>query len=122
MKYLSLEQVAIIHSFQQDKYNGMPGIRSQEMLESAVYRPQASFDGSDLYNTIFEKAASLMHSLIKNHPFVDGNKRTGILAAIAFLESNGFSFSMGEKELVEFTVGVASGGIKLQEIAAKLTS
>jgi len=87
--YLTLEQVLFIHEDQIKRYGGSTGLRDIIMLESAVYRPQTTFNGEDLYDSLFEKAASLFHSLLFNHPFVDGNKRTALVSAIIFLELNG---------------------------------
>lgn len=99
--YLTLEQILVIHEDQIERYGGTSGLRNLELLESALFRPQSTFDGNDLYENIFEKASALIHSLILNHPFVDGNKRTGIVAGFVFLEINGFSLQIEQKELVE---------------------
>lgn len=66
------------------RFGGTPGIRDITLLESAIARPQASFEQKDLYSEIFVKAAALMESLLKNHPFIDGNKRTAFTAAGIF--------------------------------------
>ncbi len=76
MKYLSAEQVLFIHSRLIDETGGSHGIRDTGLLQAAVERPKATFGGKDLYPDIFYKAAALLESLIKNHPFIDGNKRT----------------------------------------------
>lgn len=78
MKYLTVEQVLFIHARLVSEISGTHGVRDLGLLESAVARPQATFEGNDLYSDIFSKAAALMESLIGNHPFVDGNKRTGM--------------------------------------------
>src|SRR3990172_10842143 len=88
--FITLEQLLTIHEDQIDRYGGSHGIRDLNLLESALFRPQTTFSGEDLYKTIFDKAAALMHSLILNHPFVDGNKRTAVVAAIIFLLQNGW--------------------------------
>jgi death-on-curing protein len=85
-------------------------------LESAIARPRATFDRQELYTDIFEKAAVLLESLINNHPFVDGNKRTGIACAVLFLKQNGISFSAKNAELEKFTLRVASSKIRHPEI------
>jgi death on curing protein len=90
-------------------------LRDFGLLDSAVARPQASMFGQDAYPGRWEKAAALMHSLIGNHPFVDGNKRTGLTAALAFLDLNGISTEpFSEDAAYDLTIAVASG--KLTEV------
>lgn len=83
-------------------------MRDQHLLESAVYRHQATFGGSDLYPDVLSKAASLGHSIINNHPFVDGNKRTGFEAMRLFLRLNGLDLRVGEEERFRFVMEAAS--------------
>ena len=68
MNHITLEEILILHEYQIEKFGGKPGISDVRMLESAVLRPQTTFDGDDLYTNIYEKAAALVYSLIKNHP------------------------------------------------------
>ncbi len=98
--FLTLEQILLIHEDQIDKYGGGHGVRDFGLLESAIMRPQTSFGGVFLYVTIFEKATALMHSLLLNHPFLDGNKRTATVAVLAFLEINEFEINATQKEIV----------------------
>src|SRR5258708_38215492 len=98
--YLTLEQVVVIHEDQIERYGGTPGLRELSFFESAVFRPQSTFSGKDLYETHFEKAAALMHSLIKNHPFIDGNKRTGTVAAFIYLKLNNIKIVIQNTKLV----------------------
>jgi death-on-curing protein len=81
-----------------------------------VARPRATFGGQELYPDVIEKAAALMESLINNHPFVDGNKRTGIACAVLFLQQNGISFSAKNTDLEKFTLRVASSRTGRSEI------
>jgi len=97
---LTVEQIILIHEDQLERYGGRSGLRSPALLESAALRPRASFAKKDLYPSVFEKAAALMHSLVANHPFVDGNKRTATAAALIFLELNGYSLRISPKRLV----------------------
>ena len=106
--YLTAEQVLFVHYRLISETGGEHGVRDLGLLESAVARPQATFDRQELYPDVFEKAAALMESLINNHPFVDGNKRTGIACAILFLQQNGISFSAKNADLEKFTLRVAS--------------
>ena len=87
--YLTPQQVLFIHARLIATTGGEHGVRDVGLLASAVARPQATFDGADLYPDLFEKAAALMDSLTRNHPFVDGNKRTAIAAAALILRQNG---------------------------------
>jgi len=89
--YLSVEQVLRLHEHQIATFGGSPGLRDRGGLESAVARPAATFDGDDLYPDLASKVGALMHSLVMNHPFVDGNKRVGAMAAekVAGLEACG---------------------------------
>ena len=112
MVYLSLAQVLHLHQLQTGAYGGASGLRDRGGLESAVARPATTFGGEDLYPDAAAKAAALMHSLVLNHPFVDGNKRVGAHAAIVFLEANGWEFLATVDELVDVTLGVASGEIE----------
>ena len=106
--YLTAEQVLFVHYRLLSETGGEHSVRDIGLLESAVARPQATFDRQELYPDIFEKAAALMESLVNNHPFVDGNKRTGIACAVLFLQQNGISFSAKNTELEKFTLRVAS--------------
>ena len=93
------------------------GVRDQGLLESAVYRPQASFGGEDLYPNLFSKAAALGHSIIKNHPFVDGNKRTGFEAMRLTLRLNGYDIRASVNAKFNFVLAIAEGEVKEQAIA-----
>ena len=109
MRYLTAEQVLFIHSRIIDETGGMHGIRDLGLLESAVSRPHATLTNKYLYPTSFHKAAALMESLIKNHPFIDGNKRTAITSAGIFLQINGYLLKASHNELVDFAIAVATG-------------
>ncbi|OGY11507.1 MAG: hypothetical protein A3H88_01810 [Candidatus Blackburnbacteria bacterium RIFCSPLOWO2_02_FULL_44_9] len=102
------------------RYGGAHGLRDVGLLESAVARPQASFAGEDFYPTVFEKAAALMHSLLKNHPFVDGNKRTAYASAGIFLELNGFELANLHRASFLFTKKVENTKLTIEQIAAWL--
>lgn len=117
MNYLTTEQVLFIHYYLIKETGGSHGIRDLSSLQSAVARPMATFDNNDLYPDLFSKAAALMHSIIKNHPFVAGNKRVAITAASIFIQRNNYALTASNKELKRFTLKVASTNIKLQEIA-----
>lgn len=115
--YLSLNEVLAIHFDLVRRYGGSQGLRDNDLLISAISRPQVSFGGADLYPNIYLKAAALMHSLIMKHPFVDGNKRTAISSAARFLYINGFGLEMKQKEMVSIVLDVESGRIDLKNLA-----
>ena len=117
-RYLLVEQVLFIHARLIAETGGAHGVRDIGMLLSAVARPQATFDGKDLYPDCYTKAAALLDSLIRNHPFIDGNKRTAITAAGIFLLQNGFRLKVLDDELVRFTILVAQAGIDFQDMIA----
>nr|WP_246553207.1 type II toxin-antitoxin system death-on-curing family toxin [Paenibacillus tritici] len=85
------------------------GVKDHGLLESAVHRPQQSVFGEDAYPTLFDKAAALLESLIKNHCFHNGNKRTAYLVTKSFLIMNGYHLSMEREFAVEFIVNIAKG-------------
>lgn len=118
--YLTVAQVLFIHDRMVKLFGGSHGVRDLGLVESAVARPQSSFGGEDLYPDIFSKAAALLQSLLKNHPFVDGNKRTAISSAGIFLKKNGWKLKNKHKEEVEFAVKVDNQNLSLEEIASWL--
>ncbi len=111
MKYLRPEQVLFIHARIITETGGAHGLRDLGLLQSAVARPRATFDGRDLYPDIFSKAAALMASLANNHAFVDGNTRTAVSATGLLLAANGRRLEAGQKETVRFALDVALGKI-----------
>jgi death-on-curing protein len=117
MNYLSPKQVLFIHSRLISETGGSHGVRDLGLLESAVARPRDTFDKKDLYLDLFTKAAALMDSLINNHPFLDGNKRTGITAAGLFLRINGWKLTASQKALEACTLRVATKGMKIAKLA-----
>jgi len=116
IQYLSVEQVLTAHAELIKRYGGNQGVRDRGLLESAVFRPQASAFGQEAYPTLFEKCAVLGYSLIQNHPFLDGNKRTGFAAMHLMLLINGYDLTSTATEEVEMTKNVASGKMYESEI------
>jgi death on curing protein len=117
IEYLSIEQVLALHAFQLKRYGGASGLRDRGALEAAVGRSQMTFGGEDLYPEPVDKAAALMHSLVANHPFVDGNKRVGAHAALLFLVANGLEPLFTPAELTELTLTVARGEMEAGALA-----
>lgn len=118
MKYLVSQQILYIHDQMIKRFGGSMGVRDIGLLESAVGRPLASFDNKDLYPNIFYKSAALLQSLLKNHPFVDGNKRTALSSAGLFLRVNGYLLKNMHKEEVEFAIRVDKEHLSIEQIAA----
>ena len=116
-RYLSLTQILDLHQLQIRRFGGAAGLRDRGALEAAVARPQMTFDGEDLYPAIEDKAAALMHSLVMNHPFVDGNKRVGAHAAIVFLLANESEPAFSPTELTEIALAVACGSVNAAALA-----
>ena len=117
MNYLTAEQILFLHARLVAETGGSHGVRDLNSLLSAVGRPQASFNDQDLYPDPFTKAAALMDSLIRNHPFVDGNKRTGVAATALFLLRNGYHINISNVELEKFTLEVAQSQHPIEDIA-----
>ena len=118
--FLTLDQILVIHQDQIDRYGGSHGLRDLALLESALFRPQSTFSGKDLYPSLFDKAAALLHSLTLNHPFVDGNKRTATVSTIVFLLKNGFELKFTNGKLVEYIVKVERRKYEIENISAWL--
>lgn len=119
--YIGIEEVLAIHDRIITETGGKAGIFSFTLLHSSVERPKASFAAKDLYPTIFEKAASLIHSLILNHPFVDGNKRTALASCVRFLYMNGYSLDHPAKEeTIVFTLDIQNKKFKFSQISSWL--
>ena len=117
MKYLTPQKALFIHDQVVKRTGGSHGVRDIGLVESAVYRPQATFDGDELYAGIFDTAAALLQSLLKNHPFVDGNKRTALTSAGLFLRLNGYKLINAKKEEVEFAIKVDNEHLSIEEIS-----
>ncbi|MFN2137726.1 MAG: type II toxin-antitoxin system death-on-curing family toxin [Candidatus Promineifilaceae bacterium] len=116
MDYLSLTEILLIHARLVQQTGGAEGVRDLTLLESAVARPKAIFGGENLYPDLWEKAAELMESLIQNHPFVDGNKRSGLAAAGIMLERNGYRFTADNDQVFDLTMSVARGDMRHKKI------
>lgn len=115
--FLTIEQVLFIHDQMVKRFGGSLGTRDMGLVESAIARPQATFGGEYLYISLFDKAAALLQSLLKNHSFVDGNKRTALTSAGLFLKKNGYKLVNQHKEEVEFAVRVDNGNLTVEQIS-----
>ena len=119
-RFLTLDQVLAIHSDQVRRYGGSGGIRDPGLLQSALAMPRASFGGQYLHPTLHEMAAAYLFHLVQNHPFIDGNKRIGLAATIAFLGLNDTWLESDPGALLEVVMSVARGEIGKPEIAVFL--
>lgn len=117
---LSIEAVLYLHEQIIDRAGGKQGIRDFALLHSALERCKATFAGEDLYPTTFDKAATLLHSLVMNHAFLDGNKRTAYQVMKRFLFTNGFKMNVSQAEIVRFCISVDNEGVKPKEIVSWL--
>lgn len=118
MRYLSLVQVVELHRRVMARTGGGSGIRDSGALESAVAQPAMTFGGVDLYPALAEKAAAMAHAIVQNHPFVDGNKRTGHAAMEVFLVLNGYEINADVDEQEQLFLNLAAGQMKRDELAA----
>ncbi len=115
--FLTLEDILEIHADQIDRYGGKRGIRDQNLLLSAIAQPMSTFDGGYLHKTIHDKAAAYLFHICQNHPFIDGNKRAALVAALLFLTMNDCAIDYNENALEKLTRSVAEGKSKKDEIA-----
>lgn len=120
VRYLSIAQVEHIHELVIAETGGTRGIVNPSALAAAVERARAGIQDHEFYPSIHEKAAALLHSLITTHPFADGNKRTGVMAAEVFLRLNGYELDVSQLELEEFAVHVAVARPEVADIAGWL--
>lgn len=118
--FLEFDEVVALHAQQLEVYGGGTGLRDAGLLESAVMQAQSSFGGVYVHDSLFEMAAAYLFHIVSNHPFVDGNKRTGLLAALVFLNTNGVTITRSSATLYDLTLGVAEGRLGKQHVATVL--
>ena len=118
--HLTVEIVREIHAEAIARFGGSEGVRELALLESAVAAPQASFGGQSPYRDMAEVAAAYLFYLCKNHPFVDGNKRTALGACLVFLRLNGIQPRADGPEWEELTLAVAASAIDRDEATRRL--
>ena len=115
--FLNLEDVLSLHADQVALYGGDYGVRDMGLLESAVAQPQATFGGEFLHKDLFEMAAAYLFHVVQNHPFLDGNKRTGAVAALVFLDLNGVEINAPKGSVYDLTMSAATGQAGKTQIA-----
>ncbi len=111
MIYLSKDQILLLHDKLIERYGGSYGVRDDGLLDSAVNAPFQSFDGNDFFPTVTDKAVRLCIGLVRNHPFIDGNKRIGALALLTILDLNKYQFRISNAELSSVILDLAAGKI-----------
>lgn len=120
IKFPDKETIITFHNDQIDKYGGSKGIRDENLLESALAQPEATFGGECVHEDIFMIAASYGFHICSNHPFYDGNKRTALIAMYTFLFVNGYRINADKKTLYAIMMDLASGKVEKEELAAFL--
>ena len=118
--YLNVEEIIVIHDELIRIGGGSYGILNFNQLHSAINRPKATFSGIEIYHSITSQAAALMQSIIMNHPFVDGNKRTGFFSTLRFLNYNGYNLSISNQEIVNLVLDVINKKLSVKKIDSRL--
>ena len=113
---ISIDDILQLHKLSIEKFGGSHGLRDFGLLESAVARPYQTFGGEDLYPEIFGKAAAITESIIINHPFIDGNKRTGFLAMFTMLKEDNYRLTVNQEAAYTFTIKISTGEINFEGI------
>jgi death on curing protein len=116
-QFISVEDVIDIHADQIERYGGSLGVRDVELLRSAIGMPEAGFGDQYLHADLFEMAAAYLYHIVQNHPFIDGNKRTGAMAAFVFLKLNGFTLDADESAFESLVLKAAQGQTDKSAIA-----
>lgn len=117
IEYLTFDELLDIHEHMIAKFGGLQGIRDKNLLLSALEIPKSTAFGEDLYPTIYDKAATYLFSIIRNHPFNDANKRTGCAAAYLFLRANGIAIQFKDEDYEDLAVDIARGKVSREVIA-----
>ncbi len=119
-EFLEINDLLEIHQILINRFGGMSGIRDEGLLESALSQPQATFFGELLHPTIHEQAAAYLYHIAKNHPFLDGNKRTAYGAMEAFLRFNGYNLDLSDEQVYNMVMQVAQGEMSKEALASLL--
>lgn len=113
---ISLNQAEQVHKILIEQFGGALGVRDSGALASALSRPFQTFEGKELYPTVIQKAASIIESILSNHPFIDGNKRTGYVLMRLLLIEQGYDIKATQEEKYNFVIRIASGKSNLNDI------
>jgi len=120
--FLNYEKILIIHKNQIKNYGGIHSIRDNDLLKSALAQPKITFRGKYLHKNIFQMAAAYLFHIVNNHPFIDGNKRTGLVTALIFLEMNNIEIQESNEKIEKIILKIAQGKMNKKEIATWLKS
>jgi len=115
--FLTLSEILALHKDEIQRYGGASGVRSKELLISALVQPSTSFSGQYLHKDIFEMGSAYLYHICQNHPFIDGNKRTALAAALMFFLMNGIEIKVDSDLLADMVFKVAEGRMKKKSIA-----
>ncbi|WOD39071.1 type II toxin-antitoxin system death-on-curing family toxin [Nodosilinea sp. E11] len=121
-KFLDAETVLMLHSRQIERFGGTSGVRDHGLMESALAQPQATFGGELLHPTLADQAAAYLYHLAKNHPFVDGNKRTAFAVMDTFIRLNGARLGLTPDQAYDVVMQVAQGQLGKIELAQRLAA
>ena len=116
MKCLTKKQILFLHKELIKNFGGIEGIRDENLLDSAVAAPFQTFGGKDLFPTLLEKAARLGYGIVKNHPFLDGNKRIGTHSMLTFLKANGISVNYNDQELIDVILKISDNTLSADNL------
>lgn len=119
-RFLTLDEILALHDDQIRRYGGSSSVRDLGLLQSAMGGAAATFGGAFLHDTLFEMSAAILYGFCRNHPFVDGNKRTAVAAALTFLEMNGVEIDADEDDFYDLVIGVAEGRVSRSAVAVFL--
>lgn len=119
---ISIHQAEEIHKVLIERFGGGYGVRDAGLLTSALQRPFQTFGSVELYPSVHQKAAALIESILINHPFIDGNKRTGYVLTRLLLLQNGYDIEASQQDKYDFVIGIASGQLKFDDIVKWLES
>lgn len=118
--FLTFDEVLSLHAEQIRLFGGSAGIRDVGLLQSALGSTEATFDGVFLHETLLAMAATYLHGICRNHPFIDGNKRTAVAAALTFLDLNGIEVDADEDAFYDLVIGVAEGRVSKASVTVFL--
>lgn len=117
MRYLTAEELLVLHALVVDEFGGSHGVRDIELLKSIIHKPRSSFGGKDLYPTLHQKAATLCEAIVNYHVFVDGNKRTALIAVARFLAVNDYELTATNKAVEKAILDVATKKMDTEVLA-----
>lgn len=113
---ISIDEVLQIHKILIERFGGTDGVRDRSLLDSSISRPFNTFDQQDLYPSIIDKSAAVIESIVRNHPFIDGNKRTGYTLMRLLLLTDGLDIKATEDEKYDFVISIAKGELSFDKI------